>query len=512
MTRMRTALLAAFAAVALPFASASAQKSQDTLRFAITDMPGGLDPYHFPHDEGGSLTRTFYETLVGYDEYQKKFVPRLAKAWRRIDNRTLEFDLHENVLFHNGDKFDAEDVKYTLDYARDPNVRMRFKERYTWIDSVEVLSPYKVRVVSKQPMATDLQTLSYRLYIVDSKVHKKLENKEDYGRAQPIATGPYKVTAIDPRKGVTFERFEQYYDKSGHYPAPVKKLVGIALPDRQTQLAQFLTGGLDLMREVPHDMATEIEKLPNAKITVTQTGTVVYVTLDAAGRSENKLFTDQRVRKAFMMAVDRNELRQAVIPGGSTTQPLETICFTTNLNCSATVKPPASDAAGAKKLLADAGFPDGVDLEVSVYSPIREIGEAIAGQVRRGGFRASARPLPLSLYAQLRGRGELTALVSLYPTAAEPDAHNVFDLFFSGDRDYWKDPEIHEAMAKGQVEFDGEKRGEIYAKALDRVNTLNYILPISSLPTVWAHTKEVEIKANPTSAAESRLGDWYWTK
>jgi peptide/nickel transport system substrate-binding protein len=212
-----------------------------------------------------------------------------------------------------------------------------------------------------------------------------------------------------------------------------------------------------------------------------------------------------------MMAVDRNELRQAVIPGGSTTQPLETICFITNLNCSATVKPPASDAAGAKALLAEAGFPDGVDLEISVYSPIREIGEAIAGQVRRGGFRASARPLPLSLYARLRGGGELTALVSLYPTAAEPDAHNVFDLFFSGDRDYWKDPEIHEAMAKGQVEFDGEKRGEIYAKALDRVNTLNYILPISSLPTVWAHTKEVEIKSNPTSAAESRLGDWYWT-
>src|SRR5262245_50308014 len=201
MTRTRTALLAALAAVTLPFAPASAQKSQDTLRFAITDMPGGLDPYHFPHDEGGSLTRTFYETLVGYDEYQKKFVPRLAKAWRRIDNRTLEFDLHENVLFHNGDKFDAEDVKYTLDYARDPNVRMRFKDRYSWIDSVEVLGPYKVRVVSKEPMATDLQTLSYRLYIVDSKVHKKLENKEDYGRVQPIATGPYKVTAIDPRKG-----------------------------------------------------------------------------------------------------------------------------------------------------------------------------------------------------------------------------------------------------------------------------------------------------------------------
>ena len=503
-------VLGVVAALAFPAGPASAQKSADTLRFAITDMPGGLDPYHFPHDEGGSLTRTFYETLVGFDERKRQFVPRLAKAWRRLDQRTLEFDLNENVRFHNGDKFDAEDVKYTIDYVRDPNIRLRFKERYNWIENVEIVNPHRVRITSVRPLATDLQTMAYRLYIVNSKVHKKLENKEDYGRSSPIATGPYKVTAIDPRKGVTFERFAEYYDKSGNYPAPIKKLIGIALPDRQTQLAQFLTGGLDLMRDVPADMAREIAKMPNAAITTTDSGTVVYVTLDAAGRSANKMFTDQRVRRAFMMAVNRRELLDAVVPGGQGKPLLQTICFPSNLNCSSTVEPPPFDPQGAKRLLAEAGHPDGVDLELSVYAPIREIGEAIAGQVRVAGIRASARPLPLSLYARMRGAGELTALVSLYPTSAEPDAHNIFDLFFSGDRDYWRDREIHEAMAAGQSEFDAEKRAAIYAKALDRVNERNYILPVAALPTVWAHTKEVRISDNPLSAAESRLGDWHW--
>jgi peptide/nickel transport system substrate-binding protein len=353
---------------------AFAQKSADTLRFAITDAFSSVDPIHFPHDESNPITRATFETLIEYDEHARRYAPRLAKSWKRIDDRTIEFELRDDVLFHNGDKFDAADVKYIVEYASAPETRLRFKEHYSWIEQVEILDPYRIRIHAKQPQSNDMVLLAYRVRILDSKVLSKMENKADYGRGPSTTTGPYRVVSVDPAKGVVLERFERYYDKSGAYRAPIKRLVGIPIPDRQTQLAQFMTGNIDLMRDVPADMARQMTKLPNAKVTVTSSGTVIYTTLDAAGRSANKAMTDPRVRRAFAMAIDRKLLAATVIPGGDESKVLDAICIPSNIDCAVTVKPPAYDLAGAKKLLAEAGHGNGVDIEINVYNPIREVG------------------------------------------------------------------------------------------------------------------------------------------
>jgi ABC-type transport system substrate-binding protein len=86
----------------------------------------------------------------------------------------------------------------------------------------------------------------------------------------------------------------------------------------------------------------------------------------------------------------------------------------------------------------------------------------------------------------------------------------MMDFFFTGDRDYWKDPVMIEAKEKGAVEFDDAKRRAIYQPALDRINEQAYILPLPELPTVWVHTKDVKIADNPLSPLETRLGDWAW--
>jgi peptide/nickel transport system substrate-binding protein len=437
-------------------------------------------------------------------------VPRLAKAWRRIDSRTLEFDLRDDVKFHNGDKFDADDVKYTLDYVKDPKTQLRFKDRYDWIESVEKLGPYKVRVTSRTPLATDLQLIAYRSFIYNSRVHQKLENKADYGRVSPITTGPYRVVSMDAQKGMVLERFEGHYDKSGRYPAPIKRIVVIPIADRQTQIAQFFTGGIDVLRNVPADTARDLARMPDARITPTHAGMLMYVTLDALGRSDNKAMTDHRVRKAFMMAIDRPQLAKTVIPGGEIADLLDGICVPENLGCSATTKPPAYDPEGARKLLAEAGFPNGFDMELNVHAPIKEIGEAVAGQIRKVGIRATVRPLPLALYVRLRGEGKMTAFTGFYPTNAQPDIENVFDFFFNGNRDYWNDPVIKEAQRLGLAEFDDAKRTAIYRRGIDQVNNMNYILPLADLPIVFVHKKDVRIGKNPLSDIDFRVNDIFW--
>jgi len=501
-------ILAAFAMALTPTA-AVAGKSDDTLRIAVTDWWSTLDPYQFPLDEAAVFYKTVYETLIGYDERANKFVPRLAKSWKRIDSRTIEYQLRDDVKFHNGDKFDADDVVATISFAADPNIPIRFKDRYSWVEKVEKLGPYTIRLTAKEAFATDLQTMAYRFYIYDSKVLNKLENKADYGRLGAIATGPYKLVSIDAQKMV-LERFDDYYDKTGPYRANMKRVIVMPMPDRQTQIAQFLTGNIDLIRNATADTARELAKMPDTRVTAKHNGLMMYLTLDAMGRSDNKAMKDQRVRKAFMEAVDRKELAKTVIPGGEIAEILNGICVKGVVACGSSSSPPAFNPDDAKKLLAEAGYANGFDLELDVHESIKEIGEAIAGMVRKVGIRASVRPLPLALYVRMRGEGKFTAFLGFYPTSAQPDMDNLFDLFFNGNRDYWNDATIQAFQKAGSVEFDDAKRAEIYKQGIDHINKMNYILPVADLPAVFVHTKEVRIGDNHLSPIDTQVCDYYW--
>src|SRR5476651_2209276 len=122
MARIKAGLIGALGALAVLAGPATAAKSDDTLRMAVTDWWSTLDPYQFPIEEAAVFYQTVYETLLNYDERTQQFVPRLAKSWKRIDDRTLEFELRDDVKFHNGDRFDADDVVATVRFNADPAV------------------------------------------------------------------------------------------------------------------------------------------------------------------------------------------------------------------------------------------------------------------------------------------------------------------------------------------------------------------------------------------------------
>src|SRR5690606_12445001 len=127
------------------------------------------------------------------------------------------------------------------------------KNRYTWVDRVEKLGPNKLRLVGKKPFASDIFTIAYRFYIYDAAIHKGLENKADYGRGSPSTTGLYKILSVDENQGVRLERFEPNVGKFAHRRAPIKYIHTVPVPDRQTQIAQIMTGGVDVIRDVSAD-------------------------------------------------------------------------------------------------------------------------------------------------------------------------------------------------------------------------------------------------------------------
>jgi peptide/nickel transport system substrate-binding protein len=165
----------------------------------------------------------------------------------------------------------------------------------------------------------------------------------------------------------------------------------------------------------------------------------------------------------------------------------------------------------AKRLMAEAGLANGVAITLYAHEPLAYIATAIAGEVRKVGFRASVEPMPLGLYVKRRGDGDLTTFVGAYPTGVGPDAANMLGLFFGQDRDYWHDKTLSDAWTKGETELDLAKRTALYTPALNLINEKAYILPISEMPMVWAHSKDVKIMPNPLSTSDPKLGDYAWT-
>ncbi|MBT6292699.1 MAG: hypothetical protein HOI98_20460, partial [Rhodospirillaceae bacterium] len=153
---------------------------------------------------------------------------------------------------------------------------------------------------------------------------------------------------------------------------------------------------------------------------------------------------------------------------------------------------------------------NGLSIKLNAYAPIKNIAVAVAGDLRKVGIKASIEPLPLMVYVKKRGAGKFTAFLGKYPTAAQPDTENLLNFFFGANRDYYKDPLINGAAKKGSTEFDVKKRAAFYTPALDQVNKMSFIYPLTEVPVVFAHTKEVEIKPNLQSSGEIRVGDFFW--
>ena len=506
----KIAMIVSATALALAVFPAEAQKATDTIKVTIIDPFPMLDPYHAPSNEGNQWVRDVYGRLTVYNEHKREMQGELAKAWRKLDDKTLEFDLRDDVSFSSGNKFSAEDVKYTIDYIKDPALNIRFKVRYTWIDRVEVLSPTKVRIHAVRPRADDLEVLAYRFQMFDRAVHSKLEDKASYGRTSASSTGAYKLVSIDRNGNLHVTRNDDAVKKFPHLRAPIKNVVGVPIPDRQTQIAQILTGGVHVIGKSTPDMLAELAKNPDLRLTPFSTRMLVYITLDSAGRSDNKALTDVRVRQAFFKAINREAIIKTFVPGPGIALRPDGICFADNIGCAMTTKPLSYDPDGAKKLLAEAGKPNGFDMELSAYAPYKEVAEAIAGDLRKVGIRASVNSLPLPVYVKLRGDGKLTALVAEYPTFAQPNVINIMDLFFGGDRSYVDDPLINKAYTDGASILDLGKRTELYRAAIDRVNEMSYIYPFSEQPNIYVHSKDVEIKPGLTSITETRPGDYFW--
>lgn len=485
----RLSLLLAVALAAGAAIPADAQ-TPDTLRLAAEQPIQTLSYYVDPTPDTVFELEVVYDDLVSYDVKLGQVEPLLAKSWTRIDPLTLEFQLRDDVIWQDGVKFTAADVVATLRWLIDPANLLRFKQNWSWIDKVDQLDPYRLRVSAKQPTPYDLTRFAYVTAILP-------EHQEgappDKGR-HPIGTGPYRAVEVDDFKGIVLERNDAFQHGNPAKPGSNVKRISIEpIPDEGTRIAQLLAGNLDMI-EVSFEQGASLARDPRFEMTIVQGSSYMYVAYDAQGRSGAKPVTDERVRRALAMAIDKQALARLLAGDAKLDQPVA-MCWRTQAGCDYSLPLPPYDPATARKLLAEAGYANGFDIEITTFAGIpSEIAEAVAGQWHEIGVRAKIDRLTVGSYRKKQQDGQIQVMVAAWPAGNIPDVSATVDSFFGGGpADYSGDPSLHELARQSSSTMDPVARKEIGRKLFDLATDKVYFVPIAPFPTVLVHTKALTI-------------------
>lgn len=509
---MKKIVAAATAVAILSFANeAAAGKKDNSLSIALSEPIEGVSEIYAPNDEVQLHGRAVFDRLLGVNTNNGSVLPHLATSWKQVDDKTWEFTLRTDVKFHDGTPFTADDVVYTLNWTSDPKVTFRLKNRFTWVDKAEKLGPSTVRVVTKTPFATTLLSLGIQVPMLPAAYHGKFANKPDFDW-QPVGTGPYRAVAVDRNVGLTLAANEGYVQANEFFPKPSIARVTIkSIPDEQTRMAQMMVDALELTRVVSTDIGTAMKADPRFGVTTVNGLQYFFLLLDAANRSGIEVFKDARVRRAVAHAVDRDEIRKQIVPGGESSFALAQLCVPVQVGCSAGAKIPEYDPAKARALLKEAGYERGFKFELTSLDRSRPIAEAISGYLSKVGIQASINNVTLGAMAKLRAENKMNALVFIYGSGGIPDTGSVLNYHFTYEQqDFTRNERLKEISEQADALLDAAARNKLLGEALDLNSREMFVLPVSGAPQAFVFAKGLEIPKVTLSGYGLLLNQLKW--
>lgn len=480
---------------------AFAQKSADTLRLPLLEAQSTLDTYINP---GGFMTAwesSIYENLLGFDPSSGKYMPLLAKSWSQLDDTTYELELQDNVTWHDGQKFSADDVVYTLNYLTDPGTRIRYKQTWSWIKSVEKLGPYKIKFTAEKPTPDALMWLSSGTPIYPRHVHEPLADKQTFGM-RPIGTGPYNITNIDKNAGVVAEKYRNFVPTPTVPAASIARVAAVPMPDYGTQIASLLAGRIDMAVNLPLDEATALAETQRFDVVLAPPRVgYIFLQFPTAAWPKSKPLADPRVRRAIMMAIDRRAILKTIYGSlASQLEPLEGLCAKEQLGCDYGKMAPAYDPEQAKKLLAEAGYPDGFETSITCYHDRIDDATLISGMLHQIGIRMKVTAIHSSLRSKsVTGGAVEVGYFGWNGGAMFTAAPTVVRHFLTGD---YQDPKLEKLAAPIFTLMDEGERRKAATTAFDYLNEMAYAFPMVPSRETLLMSRELRLnKSNDLMAA-----------
>ena len=499
-TMLATALLGAGASPAM------AQKSADTLRITMRAALSNIDPYYNNERTGVVMHHQGWDALVYRNPDTFKLEPLLATEWKLPDTTTIEFTLRPGVKFHDGSPFTADDVVYTLNLVSDPTSKVSTPANYNWIEKAEKTGELSVRVKLKRPTpaALDYFALVTPIY---PKAYREKVGAEAYAKA-PIGAGPYKMTKVESGVSIDFERFEDYWAGSPKGKANIKKMSVRFVPDAATEMTELLAGRADWIWNLNPDQFDSLNKFPNLQAVRKESMRVGYLALDAAGRTgADNPMTKLKVRQAVWHAIDRQVIAEKLVTGGSRVPAAP--CFPTQFGCNGEAATLYDyNPAKARQLLAEAGYPDGIDVELASYI-LPQWGAAIQNYLLAVGIRAKLNQLQVGALIQRAKAGELRAYLGTWGSYSINDVSAFLPNFFDGGADdYARDPDVQKWLVEAGSSNDTEVRNKAYSAAIQRITERAYFAPLHTYVTTYGYSKQLEFTPYPDELPRFYLAKW----
>jgi len=474
---------------------AAAQTKDDTLVYALQSDVQNWDPPNSVLRESIILGYNVFDHLAARDLKTGKVGPSLALSWKNLDETTWEVKLRPNVKFHDGTPFGAKDVKATFDRVLNPENKLTARGNHIKIKSVEVVDDLTVRFKTDGPYPLFVERLTAQVMQSEKVIREK---GHEWMQENPVGTGPYKLVKWMKKQEHLLVRNDDYWG-----PKPAFKYVRIRIiPEQATQIAELISGGVDIIKAVPPDQMDVINKSGQARTTTSPILRTAFIQLDQAGRSGANPFQDKRVRQAANLAVDMDGIIKHVLNGlaDRTATTVNPMAF----GFDPSVKPYRQDLAQAKKLLAEAGYPNGLEVGFMRGQPVVEPGviqtsDAIVADLAKAGIRTKAR--------MIGETGPFTNLVR----DSKPDPmfewswgyYSIFDadaIFYdvmtcNQPYSYYCNKAFDDLVAQGRSTLDPKKRAEIYAKAQRMILDDAAYLYKWGLRGVWGVSNRVEYEA-----------------
>jgi peptide/nickel transport system substrate-binding protein len=487
--RIARAGVPALVAAALFVGPALAGKKDDTLNIEWDQPIDNADAYYNTNREGILLARMVWDQLIERDPVTFEYKPELATAWRWVDDVTLEFDLRQGVKFQDGQPFDADDVVFTLNFVSNSANKVLNTTNVGWIKNAEKIDQYKVRIHLKAPFPPALEYVSGPLPIYPHVYYAKV-GPEGMGK-KPIGSGPYKVEALEPGKSVTLVKNTEYWDGSPKGKPKIGKIVERFIPEKTTQIAELLSGGLDWMWYVPTDQVANIKKVKGLIAVDGETMRVGYIFFDAAARSGKSPLQDVRVRRAIAYAINREQFTKTFFAPSA--HVLKAPCFPTQFGCYQDATQYDFDLEKAKALLKEAGYPNGFKTELYGFRQPRSWEDALAGYMRAIGVSANIQLLEYPTFRNKNHEGVTPVSFGDWGSYSVNDASAILGNFFTGSLDdFTGDKELQQWVNEADANPDAKRRQELYQKAIARIMDQMYMLPMNSYAIYYAYTSDLD--------------------
>jgi peptide/nickel transport system substrate-binding protein len=434
-----------------------------------------LDPHYSTSASDINVFFNLYDNLVLRDE-DLNLTPGLATSWKVIDERTWRFSLRQGVVFHNGDRFSADDVKFSLERAISDNPRTSVFAALNTIERVDVLDAASVDIVTKQPDPLLPTRLSYYGGMMLPRQYFEKVGMEGF-RKDPIGTGALKFVEWKKNERLVFEANKQYW----RAPLPYEKIIYKPYPETAARMAALIAGEVDLITAVPPDQVDVIEKSGTAKVE----GAVYAGFFAYYMNVKNPPLNNKLVRQALHYALDRQAIVKKLWRGHGVV-PNDAYPNVDKIGYDPSKPPFAFDPKKARELLEQAGYKGeeiAIESAVGYLANDKQLNETLGAMFQEVGINAKVQLIEYSVRAQKMRQKAIDGLLLGDPTSTLLDPDGMFWRLMQpgGLIDYWRNAEWDRLMGEARFLQDPKMRDAHYKQAaqifLDEVPVLIVLQP-----------------------------------